>query len=148
MRVEFVQGQSSCERCGAYIKNIFIITFNDGYTLRVGSECVRKVLRETNLSEKGCLYVERLLKPVENVRKQLTAWKNMTYERALAKKLLVMQWDAEAKTHRDQTPEEFEETKKRMLEYLPKKLKEAEDDANKILEEKGKKICMRRPAAS
>jgi hypothetical protein len=40
MKVEYVQGRDVCERCGAYIKHIFIITFDDGYSIRVGSECV------------------------------------------------------------------------------------------------------------
>lgn len=145
MRVQYIQGCDVCERCGAYIKHIYIITFNDGYSIRVGSECVRKVLRETNLSEKGCLYIERLMKPVERVRKKLAEWENMTYERALKKRLLVMKWDDETKTHRNQTPEEFEESKKWMLEHLSKRLREEEEALNKVLEEKGKKIRMRRP---
>lgn len=68
MKVEYIQGKSSCERCGAYIKNIFVITFDDGYSITVGSECVKKVLRETNLTEKGYTYVERLMKPIEELR--------------------------------------------------------------------------------
>ena len=140
MKVQYFQGQSNCERCGAYIKNIYVITFNDGYSITVGSECVKKVLHDTNLSEKGCTYVEKLLKPIEKLRKQLIMWQGMTYEKALEKHLLIMQWDDEANAHRDQTIEEFEETKKRMLDYLPKCLKKEEDAVNKILEEKGKNI--------
>lgn len=144
MKIEFVQGKSSCERCGAYIQNIYVITFNDGYVFQVGTECVKKVLQETNLSKKGCAYVEHLMKPVEKLRKTIAMWQNMTYETALKKNLLVMKWDDSKQAHREQTEKEYEETKKRMLEWLPTRLKEAEVKMNKILVEKGKNIQLRR----
>ena len=144
MKIEFVQGKSSCERCGAYIKNIYVITFNDGYVFRVGTECVKKVFQETNLSKKGCAYVEHLMKPVEKLQKTIAMWQNMTYETALKKNLLMMKWDDLKQAHREQTEKEYEETKKRMLKWLPTQLKEAEVKMNKILIEKGKNIQFRR----
>ena len=144
MKVEYIQGQATCERCGAYIKNIFIITFNDGYSITVGSECVKKVLKETNLTEKGCSYVEMLMKPMEKVRKLLVTWQNVNYEQAIEKKLLIMVWDEKAQAHREQTEEEFAVRKKHMVEvWLPKKLKECEDEMNAILEAKCKNIRLR-----
>jgi hypothetical protein len=144
MKVQYIQGRGTCERCGAYIKNIFVITFNDGYSITVGSECVKKVLRDTNLTEKGCSYVEMLMKPVERVRQLLVTWQKVTYEQAIKKKLLLRLWDDEAQAHRNQTVEEFEAKRKHMVEvWLPAKLKEREDEMNKILEEKGKKIHMK-----
>lgn len=144
MKIEFMQGKSSCERCGAYIKNIYVITFNDGYSITVGVECVKKVLQETNLTEKGCTYVEKLMKPMEKLQKKIVMWQNMTYETALKKNLLMLVWDNTAQAHRNQTEEEYKETKVRMLEYLPKQLKKAEEEMNRVLLEKGKKIRMMR----
>ncbi|WP_303814083.1 hypothetical protein [Selenomonas ruminantium] len=143
IKIKYVQGKSSCERCGAYIKNIYIITFNDGYSIQVGPKCVKNVLRETNLTKKGCTYVENLMKPIERLRKKFLMWQNMTYETALKKKLLTMVWDETAQEFRNQTEEEYRETKKRMLEYLPKRLKEDEEEMNKVLLEKGKNIRIR-----
>jgi len=143
MKIEYVQGQSSCERCGAYIKNIYIITFHDGYSIHVGPKCVKNVLKETNLTEKGCTYVENLMKPIERLRKKILMWQNMTYKTALKKKLLTMVWDETAQEFRNQTEEEYKETKKRMTEYLPKRLKEDEEKMNKVLLEKGKNIRIR-----
>lgn len=144
MKIQYMQGRDVCERCGAYIKNIFVITFNDGYSLRVGSECVKRVLRETNLTEKGRLYVEHVLRPVEKTRQQLAMWQGMTYEKALSKHLLTMVWDDEANAHRDQTPEEFEETMERTLGYLSRRLREEEAAANKVLETKAKNVRLKR----
>lgn len=144
MKIEYMQGKSSCERCGAYITHIYVITFNDGYSITVGTECIRKVLRETNLSEKGCTCVESLMKPIEKLRKTMVMWQSMNYETALKKKLLTMKWDDAAQAHRNQTKEEYAETKKNMLEYLPKRLKEAEEKMNRILLEKGKNIRMKK----
>jgi hypothetical protein len=144
MKVEYVQGRDVCERCGAYIKNIFIITFDDGYSIRVGSECVKKVLKETNLTDKGCTYVERLMKPVEKYRKLLATWQRISYEQALAKKMLVMRWDDEAGKHRNQTEEEFEESKARMVNiFLPRRIREEEEEMNRVLASKTKNVHIR-----
>ena len=67
----------------------------------------------------------------------------MTYKTALKKKLLTMVWDETAQEFRNQTEEEYKETKKRMTEYLPKRLKEDEEKMNKVLLEKGKNIRIR-----
>jgi len=83
------------------------------------------------------------MKPIERLRKKFLMWQNMTYETALKKKLLTMVWDETAQEFRNQTEEEYRETKKRMLEYLPKRLKEDEEEMNKVLLEKGKNIRIR-----
>lgn len=141
MKVNYIQGKASCERCGAYIKNIYVIKFDDGYSITVGSECVKKVLKETNLTEKGCLFVEKLMKPIEKYRKKLVEWQNMTYENAIKKNLLVKKWDDKTQSHISLSKEEYEEVKKRMIEnLLPKRIKESEEEMNEILMKKGKNI--------
>lgn len=67
MRVEYHQGREVCERCGAYIKHVYVVTFDDGFIVRCGSECVKRVLKDTNLTDRGAKFLQAQMKRVKMI---------------------------------------------------------------------------------
>ena len=47
-----------CEHCGTYIRNVFVLHFDDGFSLKCGVECYNKLIKQSNISQYG----EKLLK--------------------------------------------------------------------------------------
>ena len=133
MKINFYTGKEVCERCGAAIKNIYIITFSDGFTIKCGSECVKKVMKETNLNAMGMKYFNKQMKRIHDFEKQIEEWKAKTYESVVETDTVPMK-EVECMKYRPMTKEEFEEYKKFRLEELyPYQIKQIQDEMEKKL---------------
>lgn len=40
-----------CEHCGTYIRNVFVLHFDDGFSLKCGVECYNKLIKQSNISQ-------------------------------------------------------------------------------------------------
>ena len=138
MRVEYHQGREVCERCGAYIKHVYVVTFDDGFTVRCGSECVKRVLKDTNLTDRGAKFLQAQMKRVKMITERAELWRGFTYETAAAAGKL-------ARVQRPDgrwtfwTEEEFEAHRDRLVNrYTPHELAQIDAELAKRL--KGVKI--------
>jgi hypothetical protein len=119
-----------CEHCGTYIVNVYQITFNDGFILRCGSECFKKLQKQTNLNDYGIKTLNKLLKKLQGYEKMIKQWENWnTPEEAEEDKCYQRIEDKKAGCWRIRTQEEFEKEKEILLTfYIPSWIKQTQKE--------------------
>lgn len=123
-----------CEHCGTYIRNVCVIHFSDGFTLKCGLDCFNKLLKQSNLSEYGAKALKRSLKSLklyDEMRVNWTRWQ--TPEEAEADGCSQRIEDPENRgTWRIRTQVEFEEEKAWILtDFIPYRIKSKQAEIEK-----------------
>ena len=74
-----------CDRCGAYITNVYTVTYSDGLIARYGMECFNKLRNSGKLSEFGVKLLMKTLKYIKQWNEELRKWEGVeTAEQAEA----------------------------------------------------------------
>lgn len=116
----------NCDRCGAYITNVFTVYYSDGLIAHYGMECFKKLREAGKLSDFGYKLLMKALKDIKYWNEQLQLWKTITEEEAEEKGLLYALHNYEAWEGSD-----FEEYKKFEIEkVIPARL----SDCKKTIE--------------
>ena len=120
----------SCEYCGTYIRNVFVIKFDDGFVLNCGSECFKKLEKQTNLSEYGTKALNKLLKSLKDYDKTIQNWEKWnTPEEAEVDKCFQRIEDKKENRWRIRTQKEFEKEKELMLTfYIPARIEKIQKE--------------------
>lgn len=63
-----------CDQCGAYIVNVYTITYSDGLKMRYGIECFKKLFAAGNLTEKGMALMKKALKKIKEAYEFRDGW--------------------------------------------------------------------------
>lgn len=70
----------TCDKCGQYIRNIWIVDFADGVRVNFGIDCFAKMKKESNLSKFGEKELNKVLKSIKDYQKMFEAEKQLTEE--------------------------------------------------------------------
>lgn len=60
-----------CDRCGAYIRNIYTVTYSDGLVAQYGMECFKKLFDAGKLTDFGRKLMMKALKRIEDALEAL-----------------------------------------------------------------------------
>lgn len=63
-----------CEHCGTYIRNVFVLHFDDGFSLKCGVECFNKLMKKTNLTEHGARLLKKQADRINAYNKTRDNW--------------------------------------------------------------------------
>lgn len=63
-----------CDRCGAYIRNIYTVTYSDGLVARYGMECFKKLFDAGNLTDFGRKLMMKALKRLKEAYETREKW--------------------------------------------------------------------------
>lgn len=129
-----------CDRCGAHIVNAFYIYFDDSYKMVVGSECLKKIEKQTNLNAYGTKVLHGYLNSIKRQMQNADKLEGITtVEQAKELEMWgLVQVVNGVKVH-ERTQEEFEQHRRFLLEkFYPAQLKRIESEIAKKL--KGVKI--------
>lgn len=66
-----------CDRCGAYIKNIYTVTYSDSLVARYGIECFKKLFDAGKLTDFGRKLMMRTLKKLKEAYEAREKWLNV-----------------------------------------------------------------------
>lgn len=64
----------TCEHCGTYICNVFVIHFDDGFSLKCGVECFNKLMKTSNLSQYGAKLLRKQIKRLKDYDEMRVKW--------------------------------------------------------------------------
>ena len=77
-----------CDRCGAYIRNIYTVTYSDGLVARYGMECFKKLFDAGKLTDFGRKLMMKALKRLKEAYETREKWLSVnTLEEAEKKNL-------------------------------------------------------------
>lgn len=82
-----------CDRCGAYITNIYTVTYSDGLVARYGMECFKKLFDAGNLTEFGRNLMMKALKSMREIYEKREKWLSVNSFEEAEKKCLISTWD-------------------------------------------------------
>lgn len=94
-----------CDKCGAYITNIYHVTYSDGTSLNYGIECFKKLQDSGRLSVYGTKLLMDAVRRIKRDSEALELWKKITEEEAESKGML-WNWHNEER-YKDMTFEEY-----------------------------------------
>ena len=63
-----------CDRCGAYIRNIYTVTYSDGLVARYGMECFKKLFDAGKLTDFGRKLMMKALKRLKEAYETREKW--------------------------------------------------------------------------
>ena len=63
-----------CDRCGAYIRNIYTVTYSDGLIARYGMECFKKLFDAGKLTDFGRKLMMKALKRLKETYETREKW--------------------------------------------------------------------------
>ena len=66
----------TCDRCGQYIRNIVIVDWADGLTMRYGQDCFDKLWKDGKLNQHGKKLMRSALKSIEYWSDQLAKYQS------------------------------------------------------------------------
>lgn len=78
----------TCYKCGAYITNVYTVTYSDGLVADYGSECFDKLWKSGNLSSYGVKEFRKILKNIKDYNEIKRSWLNCKTEQELIEKPL------------------------------------------------------------
>lgn len=96
-----------CDKCGAYITNIYHVIYSDGTELNYGIECFKKLQDSGRLSAYGMKLLMDAVRRIKKDTEAIELWKKVTEEEAEAKGML-WNWHNEER-YKDMTFEEYRE---------------------------------------
>lgn len=64
----------TCSNCGAYIRNVYTVTYSDGFVAHYGTECFDKLWKSGKLSKFGEKEFRRILKNIKFYNGILAQW--------------------------------------------------------------------------
>ncbi|MDF1495474.1 hypothetical protein [Caproiciproducens sp. CPB-2] len=120
-----------CEHCGTYIQNVNVIHFDNGFTLKCGSECFDKLIKRADLSEYGLRVLKRIVSSLKRYDEMASDWSRWkTPEEAEADGCSQRIEDPDNPgTWRIRTQEEFTEERGFMLnQFLPAQIKRRQEE--------------------
>ena len=112
IRFDFVDRKDGlvCDRCGAYIRNIYTVTYSDGLVARYGIECFKKLFDAGKLTDFGRKLMMKALKRLKEAYETREKWLSVnTLEEAKEKKLLHTQVFETYEAWQGHTFEEFKD---------------------------------------
>lgn len=68
------KGGLICDCCGAYIRNIYTVTYSDGLVARYGTECFKKLFEAGKLTDFGKKLMMKALKRLKEAYKIREKW--------------------------------------------------------------------------
>lgn len=76
IRFDSVGKQSGviCDRCGAYIQNIYTVKYDTGLIVHYGIECFKKLQLASNLTDAGMKLLKKILKKVKEAYEFKAIW--------------------------------------------------------------------------
>lgn len=78
-----------CDHCGAYIRNIYTVTYSGGLVARYGIECFKKLFEAGKLTDFGKKLMMKALKRLKEAYETREKWLSVnTLEEAKEKKLI------------------------------------------------------------
>lgn len=77
-----------CDKCRAYITNVYTVYYNDGLIAHYGIECFKKLKEAGNLSDFGYKLLMKTLHKIKKYNEELQLWQTITEEEAEKKELL------------------------------------------------------------
>lgn len=99
-----------CDRCGAYIRNIYTVTYSDGLVARYGIECFKKLFDAGKLTDFGRKLMMKSLKRLKEAYEFREKWLSVnTLEEAKEKKLPYTQIFETYEAWQGHTFEEFKD---------------------------------------
>ncbi len=63
-----------CDRCGTYIRNIYTVTYSDGFVARYGIECFKKLFDAGKLTDFGRKLMMKALKRLKEAYETREKW--------------------------------------------------------------------------
>lgn len=84
-----------CDRCGAYIRNIYTVTCSDGLVAQYGMECFKKLFDAGKLTDFGRKLMMKALKRLKEAYETREKWLSVnTLEEAKEKNLLTQPFES------------------------------------------------------
>ncbi len=131
----------SCEHCGAYILNVNVIHFDNGFTLKCGSECFGKLMKRADLSEYSIRALKRTLNSLKHYNESISKWSQWeTPEEAEADGCSQrIEAPESPRTWRIRTQKEFEEERAFLLnQFFPAQIRRREEE----MKDRFKNVCL------
>lgn len=63
-----------CDRCGAYITNIYTVYYSDGLVAKYGVECFQRLFVAGNLSDYGAKLMKKAINKIAEAYKERNKW--------------------------------------------------------------------------
>lgn len=63
-----------CDQCGAYITNVYTVTYSDGLKMHYGIECFKKLFIAGSLTEQGVKLMKKALKRIKEAYEIRDKW--------------------------------------------------------------------------
>lgn len=63
-----------CDRCGAYITNVYTVTYSDGLEMRYGIECFKNLFAAGRLTDMGIKLMKKILKRIKEAYEIRDKW--------------------------------------------------------------------------
>ena len=84
-----------CDRCGTYIRNIYTVTYSDGFVARYGIECFKKLFDAGKLTDFGRKLMMKALKRLKEAYETREKWLSVnTLKEAKEKNLLTQPFES------------------------------------------------------
>ena len=98
-----------CDQCGAYITNVYTVTYSNGLKMQYGMECFKKLFEAGRLTEQGIKLMKKALKKIKEAYVIRDAWLKVdSFEEA--KEQNIPYWSAfEYEAWKGRNFEEFKE---------------------------------------
>ena len=114
-----------CDRCGQWIKNIWTVTYKEGFSLHYGLDCWEKIYKHSNLSKQGEKLLRKHMKSIESYQKAMQRQAELTEETDEAWKISQAEWNKNNAWY----GEKYEDYKKWMLEeFFPYRIQHEQDE--------------------
>lgn len=65
-----------CDRCGQYIRNIWSVDYEEGFTVNYGIDCWEKVYKGGKLNQYGEKMMRKAMKSIKEWEQLKTKWQN------------------------------------------------------------------------
>lgn len=125
----------TCTKCGAYIRNVYTVTYSDGFIANYGTECFDKLWKSGKLSKYGEKEFKKILKNIKFYNDVLATWQKCKTEQELIENPLMfssnyldryneseyIKNEYKRNAHKDDTFEEYRDYI--INEFIPYRLK-------------------------
>lgn len=64
----------TCDRCGQYIRNIWTVTYKEGFSINYGIDCWEKVYKGGQLSQYGEKEIRKIMKSIKAYEEMLAKY--------------------------------------------------------------------------
>ena len=118
-----------CDKCGAYIRNVYTVKYSNGYIAHYGIDCFSKLRKQANLTSFANKLLSKTLKSIKYYCSIIDLWKTINTEEEADNQNLLSTF----KTYECWEGRTFEEYKKWQLEeFLLYRLQEEQKTLKKF----------------